>query len=608
MSNNLHPFDARRQIGTISQVSPDTIVCNLSSETQQSGRILDGTPLTGGQVGDFVVIDADAVAILARILEVKLPERERLDVERELGRPFHPHPVAKLHLLGSLALQSAEVTGGVSRYPSLGSRVYAASAEIVTHFANSVGTKKRDDDKAIVTLALGRVKDASNTIVSVNAAHLFGRHCAVLGSTGGGKSTTVARIVEQALGVYPKIILLDPTGEYPNFSGSKRVKIGGPIVAGVTKVRFPSEHLEEGDYFAILGPSAQQGVKLREAIISLRLVEALKNTAHAAHRRALNAFLQANGTFKKSGQTPSVFNGVRVALAGELESPSTPFNFQNLSEQIKNECVSEGRNGEWYENEQSYGWCIGLVSKINQIRYSDTWEPVFTDTTSASLFQEIDGFIANESKMLIVDFSDVSHDFYAREIMVNLIGRFLLKRARAKIFREGRPLLVVLDEAHHFLDKVVGDEAARHRLDAFEKIAKEGRKYWLNLMLATQQPRDIPQPILSQMGTLVVHRLTNEADRKVVEAACGQLDAAAARFLPSLTPGQAAIIGVDFPIPLTVQITLPAEGNRPDSTGPDFSQWIAQQPQRQMTIAAPVALTVAAPAPTPPSDDDEIPF
>jgi hypothetical protein len=601
MSNNLHPFDARRQIGTISQVSPDTIVCNLSSETQQSGRILDGTPLTGGQVGDFVVIDADAVAILARILEVKLPERERLDVERELGRPFHPHPVAKLHLLGSLALQTEEVTGGVSRYPSLGSRVYAASAEVVTHFANSVGTKKRDDDKAIVTLSLGRVKDASNTIVSVNAAHLFGRHCAVLGSTGGGKSTTVARIIEQALGAYPKIILLDPTGEYPNFSGSKRVKIGGPVVTGVTKVRFPSEHLEEGDYFAILGPSSQQGVKLREAIISLRLVEALKNNAHVAHKGALSAFLQANGTFKKSGQSPSVFNGVRVALAGELESPSTPFNFQNLSEQIKNECVSEGRNGDWYENEQSYGWCIGLVSKINQIRYSDTWEPVFKDTTSTSLFAEIDSFIGNESKMLIVDFSDVSHDFYAREIMVNLIGRFLLKRARSKTFREGRPLLVALDEAHHFLDKVVGDEAARHRLDAFEKIAKEGRKYWLNLMLATQQPRDIPQPILSQMGTLVVHRLTNEADRKVVEAACGQLDAAAARFLPSLTPGQAAIIGVDFPIPLTIQINLPTDGNRPDSTGPDFSQWIAQQEQRQIKTAAP------APAPLP-DDTDDIPF
>lgn len=607
MSNNLHPFDARRQIGTISQVLPDTIVCNLSSETQQSGRILDGTPLTGGQVGDFVVIDADAVAILARILEVKLPERERLDVERELGRPFHPHPVAKLHLLGSLALQSEEVTGGVSRYPSLGSRVYAASAEVVTHFANSVGIRKRDDGKAIVTLALGRVKDASNTIVSVNAAHLFGRHCAVLGSTGGGKSTTVARIVEQALGAYPKIILLDPTGEYPNFSGSKRVVIGGSAVTGETKVRFPSEHLEEGDYFAILGPSAQQGVKLREAIISLRLVEALKNPAHAAHKRTLNGFLQQNGTFKKAGQRATTFNTVRVALSAELESPATPFNFQNLSEQIKNECVRDF-NGDWREDEQSYGWCIGLVSKINQIRYSDTWEPVFRDTTSASLFEGIDGFIANESKMLIVDFSEVSHDFYAREIMVNLIGRFLLKRARAKTFREGRPLLVALDEAHHFLDKVVGDEAARHKLDAFEKIAKEGRKYWLNLMLATQQPRDIPQAILSQMGTLVVHRLTNEADRKVVEAACGQLDAAAARFLPSLTPGQAAIIGVDFPIPLTIQINLPAEGNRPDSIGPDFSQWIAQQQQRQITTTASAAVPITPTAPAPPPDDDDIPF
>jgi hypothetical protein len=176
----------------------------------------------------------------------------------------------------------------------------------------------------------------------------------------------------------------------------------------------------------------------------------------------------------------------------------------------------------------------------------------------------------------------------------------------------------VLDEAHNFLNRHLGDEDFKQPLDAFEKIAKEGRKFWLNLVLATQQPRDIPPGILSQMGTLVVHRLINEADRKVVEMACGQLDAAAAKFLPSLGPGEAAIIGVDFPIPLTIQIEQPAKNLRPASAGPQFTKWLQPKPvatskpgAAAVKVIAPSPKTVKAPPapkPTAPPEADDIPF
>jgi hypothetical protein len=142
----------------------------------------------------------------------------------------------------------------------------------------------------------------------------------------------------------------------------------------------------------------------------------------------------------------------------------------------------------------------------------------------------------------------------------------------------------------------------------------------LNLVLATQQPRDIPPGILSQMGTLVVHRLINEADRKVVEMACGQLDAAAAKFLPSLGPGEAAIIGVDFPIPLTIQIEQPAKNLRPTSAGPQFTRWLQPKLAATSKPVAPAAKTASPspkPAKAPPAakpiapptnDDDDIPF
>ena len=155
----------------------------------------------------------------------------------------------------------------------------------------------------------------------------------------------------------------------------------------------------------------------------------------------------------------------------------------------------------------------------------------------------------------------------AREILVNAIGRTLLQEARAGRFRNV-PLIVFLDEAHQFLNKQIGDEFLQVHLDAFGLVAKEGRKYGLVAVIATQRPRDIPEAVLSQMGTMIVHRLVSHFDRETVERASGEIDKAATSFLPVLGQGEALIIGVDFPIPLAVQIMPP--NNKPKSKGPDF--------------------------------------
>ena len=165
----------------------------------------------------------------------------------------------------------------------------------------------------------------------------------------------------------------------------------------------------------------------------------------------------------------------------------------------------------------------------------------------------------------------MGYEYKAREIIANTIGRYLLRKGRGGIFT-GSPVVVIVDEAHNFLGKSIGSEDHLSKLDAFEIIAKEGRKYCLNICLATQRPRDITEGVLSQMGTLVVHRLTNDQDRLVVERACGEIDRAASAFLPNLRPGEAAVIGVDFPIPLTVQVRRP--NVRPFSDGPDYqNKW-----------------------------------
>jgi DNA helicase HerA-like ATPase len=135
-----------------------------------------------------------------------------------------------------------------------------------------------------------------------------------------------------------------------------------------------------------------------------------------------------------------------------------------------------------------------------------------------------------------LSFKNVRFEHNTREILLNIIGRFMLDLARKGTFRD-KPMIVFLDEAHQFLGRKVGDEYGSVNLHAFGLIAKEGRNYGLSCTLATQRPRDIRADVLSQLGTLIVHRSTNDHDRDTVEKACGDLDRDAAMFIPTLAPG-----------------------------------------------------------------------
>ena len=98
------------------------------------------------------------------------------------------------------------------------------------------------------------------------------------------------------------------------------------------------------------------------------------------------------------------------------------------------------------------------------------------------------------------------------------------------------PVVVILDEAHNFINKTIGDEFSKHYLDAFELIAREGRKFCLTICIATQRPRDLPESVLSQMGTMIVHRLTNNSDRELVEKASGDIGQGCREFLGRPSP------------------------------------------------------------------------
>lgn len=559
-------------IGMVSSISAQVVRINLSDAGNPSGSYLSGGRYGRGEVGEFVLIEGQQNLLLGRITEIRLPERDRRSIKSDYSGADNLDAIGQIQLLGSVGMDDLKVSAGVESYPRLGDRVYAAPHKFIAKLPVLMEIDREEENPIMLTL--GSVDVATESEISIKPEKLFGRHCAILGATGGGKSWTTARIIEESLKHKAKIILLDATGEYRGFQGSDVVHchLGDPveIATGSLSCSLPPTSFTESDFVALFEPAGKvQGPKMRAAIRSLRLAK-------------LKTALAPSGYIKKIDQLKApIFSAENEpAISTALDNPSQEFDVKLLVTQIEQECVWPNGgtqkipdNSKWGgPDDSSYANCLSLFSRINGVFNSPAFHCVFKTASPPlpELISKIDGFISSEMKLLRICLSGIAYEFNAREIIANVIGRSLITKARKKDFLK-IPIVIIVDEAHNFLGLHIGAEDYAAKLDAFELIAKEGRKYGLNICLSTQRPRDITEGVLSQMGTLIVHRLTNDRDREIVERACGEIDRSASSFLPNLKPGEAAIIGADFPIPLTIQIDKPT--TKPKSDGPNFQKY-----------------------------------
>lgn len=554
-------------VGQLCSVSAQMVKFNLSEAGSPSGSHFLGGRYGKGEVGEFVLIEGQINLLLGRVVEIHLPDADRRLVDTSHGRVPDLDGIGTIQLLGSIAMDSLRISAGVDSYPRLGDRVYAAPHSFIANLPKFM--EVAEAEASHVLLKLGSIDVAPESCVSVTPEKLFGRHCAILGATGGGKSWTTARIIEECLRYKTKIILLDATGEYRGFDGAhvSNFHLGVPVHTAKfsTQCALPQTAFIESDFIALFEPAGKvQGPKLRAAIRSLRLATL---APHVATGGIIMKILQS--------KVQIMAEEAKAGIAEKLDDPQQAFDVWKLVSQIEQECVfpdGYGSGGvpkdftKWGKESGELSYCLSLMSRINGILSSSSFGCVFKSKAPA-LTEKISSFIANEDRLLRICLSGVAFEFKAREIIANVIGRHLLNMARQGAFKS-RPVVVIVDEAHNFLGRHIGADDAVARLDAFELIAKEGRKYGLNICLSTQRPRDITEGVLSQMGTLVVHRLTNDRDREVVERACGEIDRSASSFLPNLKPGEAAIIGADFPIPLTIQVFPPSA--KPLSDGPNY--------------------------------------
>lgn len=536
----IKPFNHNYFLGYVNEITPQYIKIHFPSSVLLSKFHFEGVNYAGGNVGNFVVIEGEEFGFLARITKLYLPDSERKEISEKAiehsESNFHPSGEAEL-LLGFSIFEPDKIQKTVSKYPCIGAKVFSCSDEQIGKYVQEFGKKETDNDNVYATLGKLTANDAECKI-SLNS--LFGRHCAVVGTTGGGKSWTVSKLIETILNeTTNKVILIDATGEYKNLTENS-VSFG-------ENVSFPHKYLNNSDFCFLFQEHSPNTVSaLCEAIHTLKLIKLGK--------------LQDGVKIGKN--SISVNQLVRDNVK---DFKDCDFDIMQLSAQLANECVKVGKNNNYEEDNFKLGYTSHLISRANLFFNNDAMCSALginnQNQQTQDIIETITNFIKpeNTNRILKIGFEKLSYDFSIREIIVDFISSFLLKQSRNNVFREN-PLVMFIDEAHQFLNKRINaEDNTTFSLQSIDLIAKECRKYGLFLCLATQMPRDIPIGTLSQMGTFIVHRLINDKDKQSIENAASSANKSALSFLPILGEGEALLVGVDFPMPLLLKIGEPSK-------------------------------------------------
>lgn len=572
------------RLGSVEDVSGGTVRIKLENDTATGLVFVNGEGYRVGQVGSFVRIPcgyADLYGIVTRVGAGAAPQNE-LD-----ATPFGNRWI-QVELVGQ-GLHGEQFERGIGQYPAIGD-----VAHVVTE--SDLGALYAPGDRRGY-ISIGRVASSEAIPCYVDVNKLVTRHSAVLGSTGAGKSTAVAAVLQALANPnrFPssRIVILDVHGEYGRAFGD---------MANVFRVG-----AEQGDdarplfvpYWAL---TAEELISLTTgpvsgAALALVLDSILEKKRASAPAGAGHGIPQARITV----DTPLPFSihqlwyelhtlqyATHLEQAGKSQSRET----WALETDALTAAPLEGSaidvvrpKFRAHKDEKGDTEKIRKSSQENLMRaQTDALEGRLRDPRLNFLFRpgpwsvSVDGgtesdlaalvaqWLGDEKPITVLDLSGIPPT-----VLDELVGVVLRILYDALFWGRNlttggkyRPLLLVLEEAHSYLsDQGKGKAGAAAR-----RIAKEGRKYGVGLMLVSQRPAEIDATILSQCGTLFAMRLTNSADRGHVSSCASDNLGDLVAMLPTLRTGEALIIGEAVGLPARALIDAPVFERRPDSQDP----------------------------------------
>lgn len=407
------------------------------------------------------------------------------------------------------------------------------------------------------SLELGSYKLNENARAYVDGNKLFQRHAALLGSTGSGKSWTVASILERSSKLpSSNLVVFDLHGEYKELSYAKQLRIPGP-----DEVDTDDDSLLFLPYW-LLNSEEIQSLFVDRSEFSAHNQVVIVQDAITEQKKA---FLQTNGRSD-------------LLQAFTLDSP-IPYSLDNVigklrflnEERIPGAQAGKEKNGPF--NGEFSRLLVRMASRLQDRRYGFLFNSPdkYNQYGSLSMIAEtLMGFGNQKKNIKVIDFSEVPADIL--RVIIGLVARIIYQVQFWTNPESRRPVAFVCDEAHLYLPRKEGNPVERRAVEAFEKIAKEGRKYGVALMIVSQRPSDVSTTILSQCNNIISLRLTNADDQATVRKLLPESLESLLEALPIMDVGEAMVVGDSVLLPSRIKIDPPTE--TPLSATIDFwSRW-----------------------------------
>lgn len=646
------------RIGTIEFVSPEQIKVQLDFEAPSVVALNTGIPHPFPRVNGYVLIPSDFGYLVAQVEWITIehsqyPKHQQINDSSLVNLPF---PLRKMSVnpLGVLsqennpdnATANYRFRRGVESYPTIGGPVLLPSQVQLRSIVES-GDNRR--------VTIGTSPLAANAKVMIDPDRLFGRHLAVLGNTGSGKSCSVAGLIRWSLEAAKKLngnepnarfIILDPNGEYSNtFKDLSKVRsFSVQPLANETQLKVPLWFWNSAEWVAFTQASSKtQRPALIHALRSVRegFFEA-DTTAQAEIRSFLRSLITTTQAEKKAGNPwgsfpmPKNFTAKikkwKVSLVNNANFTSSQNEKLNAINDSLESLINE-RSGKYDTHEYSLqeindlqeilksahsafggkdqdtlpidvdapkpftgqqlldsveassellgvsGYVETMLMRINTILSDKRMKIVSGNSEDINLKDWLTNYIgddqAKNGAITIIDLSLMPTE--AVHLITAVIARMTMESLqRYRKINNGKtlPTVLVMEEAHTFIKRYKDDSETQSTsticCQVFEKIAREGRKYGLGLVVSSQRPSELSPTVLSQCNSYLLHRISNDRDQELIQKLVPDNLRGLLRDLPSLPSRNAILLGWASELPVLVEMTsLPTE-HRPRSDDPDF--------------------------------------
>ena len=496
-------------------------------------------------------IDAERSPEIGTLLKVDCPSSISLALVSALSSPMPSHNkgeqelrIVEVEFIGELPKDEQgrpkAFRRGISSYPSLGDTVYRASrSELSKAYACDSDTSIR----------VGHIQQDPSIPAMIKIDEMLGKHFAVLGTTGTGKSCTVALILRRILEKNPQahILLLDVHREYAqSFKGISEVITPDNMVLPFWLLNF-DEAVE-----ILIG---QQPGRETDVEILRELIPMAKSRYMSNQRRDKNGVAIRNG-FDSSNigvDTPlpyrtSDLTGILEEYIGKLELRGELAPYKRLKARI-----------ETISRDPRYAFMFGSLTVQDNM---------------AAVLARLFRIPVNGKPIAILELGGLPSEII--NVVVSVLARLAFDFG---VWSAGRiPITFVCEEAHRYvpIDKSLGFEPTKKSIS---RIAKEGRKYGVSLCMVTQRPAELDPTILSQCNTIFSMRLTNERDQDILRAGISDAAASLLEFMSTMGTGEAITFGEGVALPTRIKFDMLPEDEWPKSNTASFtSNWAKDLP------------------------------